>query len=62
MGIGDWFKRFKRNAAEYEQYREGAGDTESQSARAAHERQPASGTRTPASDGRDGAGGEGEDA
>jgi len=41
MGIGDLFKRFKRNAAEYEEYREGmvqpqeAG--ESQAERAAHE-------------------------
>jgi hypothetical protein len=44
MGIGDWFKRFKRNAAELEEYREGvaqpqeAGD--SQAARAAHEGAP----------------------
>jgi hypothetical protein len=41
MGIADWFKRFKRNAGEYEEYREGmvqppeAG--ESQAERAAHE-------------------------
>jgi len=41
MGIGDWFKRFKRNATEYEEYREGmvqpqeAG--ESQAERAANE-------------------------
>ena len=41
MGIGDWFKRFKRNASAVEEYREGmvqpqeAG--ESQAARAAHE-------------------------
>jgi hypothetical protein len=41
MGIGDLFKRFKRNAAEYEAYREEmvqpqeAG--ESQAERAAHE-------------------------
>jgi hypothetical protein len=40
MGIGDWFKRFKRNAAGFEEYREGAGGEpsgESQAERAAHE-------------------------
>ena len=38
MGIGDWFNRFKRNAAGYEEYREGVaqepGQEESQAARA----------------------------
>jgi hypothetical protein len=62
MGIGDWFNRFKRNAAEYEQYREGAGDTESQSARAAHERQPSAGASAPAADGHDGAADDGKEA
>jgi len=41
MGIGDWFKRFKRNAAAMEEYREGVappqGTGESQADRAAHE-------------------------
>jgi len=40
MGIGDWFKKFKRNAAGFEEYREGvAGEPsgESQAERAAHE-------------------------
>jgi len=41
MGIGEWFKRFKRNAAEYEEYREGMVPPqergESQAERAAHE-------------------------
>jgi len=41
MGIGDWFKRFKRNAAYYEEYREGMAQPqergESQAERAAHE-------------------------
>ena len=40
MGIGDWFKRFKRNAAGFEDYREGvAGEPsgDSQAERAAHE-------------------------
>jgi hypothetical protein len=41
MGIGDWFKRFKRNAGALEEYREGVAqpqeDGESQAARAAHE-------------------------
>ena len=41
MGIADWFKRFKRNAGEYEEYREGMvqpqGAGESQAERAAHE-------------------------
>jgi hypothetical protein len=52
MGIGDWFKRFKRNAAEYEEYREGTagGDTESQAARAAQERQPSADAGAPARD------------
>jgi hypothetical protein len=41
MGIGDWFKRFKRNAGALEEYREGVAQPqeagESQAARAAHE-------------------------
>ena len=41
MGIGDWFKRFKRNAAGYEEYREGMVQPEeggeSQAERSAHE-------------------------
>jgi Sec-independent protein translocase protein TatA len=41
MGIGDWFKRFKKNAAGFEEYREGTeqedGADQSQAARAAHE-------------------------
>ena len=41
MGIGDWFKRFKKNAAAFEQYREGTeegdGAAQSQAAQAAHE-------------------------
>jgi hypothetical protein len=41
MGISDLFKRFKRNAAEYEEYREGMVQpqevAESQAERAAHE-------------------------
>lgn len=45
MGIGDWFKRFKGNAAALEEYREGVAqpqDTgESQAERAAHEGAPA---------------------
>ena len=45
MGIGNWFKRFKRNAAALE----GTGermmgdDTQSQAARAERERQPSAG-------------------
>jgi hypothetical protein len=41
MGISDWFKRFKRNAAAVEEYREGGAQQqggESQAARAQHER------------------------
>jgi hypothetical protein len=41
MGIGDWFKRFKGNAASLEEYREGVAQpqetSESQAERAAHE-------------------------
>jgi hypothetical protein len=44
MGIGDWFKRFRQNAAEYEEYREGMVQpqdaVESQAERAAHEGAP----------------------
>ena len=52
MGIGDWFKRFKKNTAAFEQYREGAdqedGGAQSQAARAAHEgaRPPGDGAST----------------
>jgi hypothetical protein len=41
MGIGDWFKRFKSNAAAMEDYREGVAQPqdagESQAQRAEHE-------------------------
>jgi len=41
MGISDWFKRFKRNAAGLEEYREGVAQPQSgggsQAERAAHE-------------------------
>ena len=38
MGISDWFKRFKRNAAAFEEYREGVEEAdEAQADRAAHE-------------------------
>ena len=41
MGISDWFKRFKRNAAAMEDYREGVAQPQdsgqSQASRAKHE-------------------------
>ena len=44
MGIGDWLKRFRSNAAALEQYREGVAQggsaPESQAERAAHEHSP----------------------
>jgi Sec-independent protein translocase protein TatA len=52
MGIGDWFKRFKRNAAEYEEYAEEVGPQEageSQAERAAHEG-PNAPQRSPSAD------------
>jgi hypothetical protein len=47
MGIGDWFKRFKQNAAGFEETREGMiqpdeGAGPSQAERAARDRQAAS--------------------
>jgi hypothetical protein len=53
MGIGNWFKRFKKNTAAFEQYREGTeeedGADQSQAARAAHEgvRSPGEGASAP---------------
>lgn len=44
MGISDWFKKFKRNASTFEEYREGVAQpqgSESQASRAEHERMPA---------------------
>ena len=54
MGIGDWFKRFKRNAAALEEYREGVAQepsrNASQAARAEGEHSPVSSERASASD------------
>ena len=50
MGIGDLFKRFKRNAAEFEEYREGmaqpqgAGESQAERAHREGEHTPQSST------------------
>jgi len=58
MGISDLFKRFKRNAAEYEEYREGMVQPqevgESQAERAAHEGAQAPRTSASADENRNG--------
>ena len=56
MGISDWFKRFRKNAAEFEEYREGViapdGPTSpSQADRAAQERNPVASENASTSEG-----------
>jgi hypothetical protein len=62
MGIGDWFNRFKRNAAGYEEYREGVApeprQEESQAARAEADHLRASRESASPSENRSGSGDE----